>query len=336
MDPLTIGALIAGGVSLIGSLVNSNVQANKQRHANLDQYREDREYNSPANQVRRLKDAGLNPAMAMDAGAMTSGNSTSLPHSAEQPTTDFGLGSQAYSNYMSANNERYQTEADVGLKNAQADATRIDNITRLQENWAKIQELLSRKDLNEQQRSVLHGQQKEIETNLQTLGARNQAALENTQADTNLKKAQDRQSKLQADYQELINQFTPEQQKIITSNLQKTGAKIESEVRANDAAAARDTALKALHDAQADGVDISNDVAEAIADVQVQTAEAKRDQEIYSAGNLKKEYEGGTFGKYLPQHAVSNSDLRGVDYNDKTKLGSYNRAARKYRNKKRY
>lgn len=81
--PIPFGSLIAGGASLLGSGLNAistGIQNRRSQNFSRDMYRMQlndniklwnmqNEYNSPVNQVKRLKEANLNPALLYGSGA---------------------------------------------------------------------------------------------------------------------------------------------------------------------------------------------------------------------------------------------------------------------------
>lgn len=93
MDPLTIGA-ISAGVSALGNVFNVGSQRREnrrqrdftremyqtQKQDNIDFWRMQNEYNTPAEQMKRFTEAGLNPHLAY-----TQAN-TAAPISSAQPT----------------------------------------------------------------------------------------------------------------------------------------------------------------------------------------------------------------------------------------------------------
>ena len=78
MDPITVSALVAGGTSLIGGLLGhkgqsdankANLQiAREQMQWNEDMWNKQNEYNTPAAQIQRMRQAGLNPALMYTQG----------------------------------------------------------------------------------------------------------------------------------------------------------------------------------------------------------------------------------------------------------------------------
>lgn len=79
MDPLIGSALISGGSSLLGGFLSSGSSRSAAREANKltrELYYADREYNTPANQVARLREAGLNPNLVYGSSGSVSGNTS--------------------------------------------------------------------------------------------------------------------------------------------------------------------------------------------------------------------------------------------------------------------
>ena len=101
MDPLIGASLIGAGTSIVGSvggsLLNKKQNYNLQRREqqfnrnmaewqnqqNLAFWQMQNDYNTPANQVKRLMEAGLNPALLYGNGSTATGNATSAPDAAK-------------------------------------------------------------------------------------------------------------------------------------------------------------------------------------------------------------------------------------------------------------
>lgn len=83
MDPLVTAALVSAGANVLGNVFNVSGQksanqanmelAKYQFERNLEMWNMQNEYNLPKNQVKRLKDANLNPVLAFS-GGQVSGN----------------------------------------------------------------------------------------------------------------------------------------------------------------------------------------------------------------------------------------------------------------------
>lgn len=82
MDPLVSSALIGGGVDMlqtVGNTIAGAVSAKKNREWNEKMWHMQNEYNTPAAQMQRLKEAGLNPNLVY--GQMSSSNAGPVGYS---------------------------------------------------------------------------------------------------------------------------------------------------------------------------------------------------------------------------------------------------------------
>lgn len=103
MDPIIGASLIAGGTSLIGGIANAFGQSSANR-TNIKLQREaqawqesmwnkQNEYNTPAAQIQRMKEAGLNPALMYSQGNVGNAESVkAVPPAQVQPVTGLGTG----------------------------------------------------------------------------------------------------------------------------------------------------------------------------------------------------------------------------------------------------
>ena len=103
MDPIIGASLIAGGTQLFGGIANAFGQssANRtnvklQREAQAWQesmWNKQNEYNTPAAQIQRMRDAGLNPALMYSQGNVGNAESVkAVPPAQVQPITGLGNG----------------------------------------------------------------------------------------------------------------------------------------------------------------------------------------------------------------------------------------------------
>lgn len=103
MDPVIGAGLIAGAGSLVGGIANAFGQSSA-NETNIQLARENREwqemmwnkqneYNSPAAQIERMREAGLNPALMYSQGNVgNAGSPGSIPTPQVQPVTGLGNG----------------------------------------------------------------------------------------------------------------------------------------------------------------------------------------------------------------------------------------------------
>ena len=153
---------ISGLLNMFSSLANNSFNASqaainrrwqeqmyeKQYSDNVNLWKMQQEYNTPENQVARLKQAGINPYLAL--GNISTGSATSAPQSAQAGSGAQATGTPAHFagltesvlNLLKSKDER--TLLKEQAKNIAADSLskRIDSITQHQKNMADIIGLL--------------------------------------------------------------------------------------------------------------------------------------------------------------------------------------------------
>lgn len=190
------------------------MEAQKSRDFARDMWEQNNRYNSPENQVSRLRAAGLNPALALGqvasgqvssnagtpSGASSSGNAQM--HAAQIPM----LG-QSFRDTIRLKNESKLADSQSAKIDAEAEQQVMDNQTRLLENYARLDNLITNtKDVG------LKADAQKIQNNFlnDMLGA----DYKNKLRQGNLIDAQIRETVSRAVYQELINENFPEQFKL--------------------------------------------------------------------------------------------------------------------------
>lgn len=148
------GLIVGAGSSLlsgaIGNIFSSKNQSNAQSW-NEEMYNEQKkfwyeqqEYNSPENQVERLREAGINPGLAVgniESGQM--GTLPSAPYQQPQPVASLGNINSAIDTLL-----RNQIQSDVAeeqIRGQQLDneGKEIDLMTRLTENLLRLHDMMS-------------------------------------------------------------------------------------------------------------------------------------------------------------------------------------------------
>lgn len=123
-----VGSAVGGAFGLIGSAINYKYQkqlAEQQNQYNIDMWKMQADYNSPANQMKRFDEAGLNPALMYSQG--NAGNMVSSPQmvtpNAPEITEDMRQLAQAFNieglRTAIANRRKAQAEADMAQTAAQ-------------------------------------------------------------------------------------------------------------------------------------------------------------------------------------------------------------------------
>lgn len=139
-------------MGIIGGLFNLVAQENQQSwnykmfNEQKDFWYDQQEYNSPENQVERLREAGINPQLAI--GNIQSGQMGSSP---SVPTMSPAHVSGATDSILSIiNNKKQQNllDAEARKRNADAFLDEIDSFTKFADNIQKIKESMSREGKN--------------------------------------------------------------------------------------------------------------------------------------------------------------------------------------------
>lgn len=226
MDPVVSSALISGGASALNTLSSmlgmsgsSHYQRKNMRYAAQLQHDENvywAEYNTPANQMARLKAAGLNPNLVYGNGADAQFNGEVSPSGAApefnaHPGTDFLTFQRLMSEQRNLDADSSVKEADAKLKDIEA----RERESRNPEEYGKTQLADAKKMLDlhgtQQQREDMNFQLDMVRRDLANLdfsikkeygmdmakAQLNRMDIENEMADLNLKNLP---RKLQAEY----------------------------------------------------------------------------------------------------------------------------------------
>ena len=285
-------SLIQAGATLVGGVLNANSQnrvnaeARRQFDANMAwqkyQYEDSKKYNSASEQVRRLREAGINPMLAYSGDAGSSQPVAASSPTAQQNAVDYSgvmNAGAAIGNALSQQElQRKQSDnldADTAMKESQAYRQDVQNrfavakeMGELEEQQASIKEKLSQKDLNDEQRSSLQKQSEslavQIEMNRKELSflddyllARNDTQRE----EANYKREQvlservnRRATELHNEWQSFQNSLKP----LHVQVLQKSILEAVSRIDLNSKNAAESVARAALTLAEKRGVNIDN------------------------------------------------------------------------------
>lgn len=149
------GAVINGAASLAGVAATgaSNGKLNKKnRQWQEDRMREQNEYNSPTQQMHRLRQAGINPHLAYSQGSIS--NSSAGVGTPPQTATDYSGIGDAAQNYIATRMQQKQMQsidksmevqdAEKSLKEAQEIAT-LSGAAKTDQELLEMQQLLQLK-----------------------------------------------------------------------------------------------------------------------------------------------------------------------------------------------
>lgn len=140
MDPITLAilgsSLVSAGASVGGAIYSNKKNSenvDKQNKFNLDMWKMANQYNTPVAQVNRLREAGINPALAL--GNISPGTAQGVTSATHQPTINplqdlpniVGNGISQTMQYDLMKKQKEQIESNIRLNNANASGTEIAN-----------------------------------------------------------------------------------------------------------------------------------------------------------------------------------------------------------------
>lgn len=198
-----MSALAAVG-SVVGSAL-TNFLNDSQNQAQRDwsemMWNKQNEYNTPANQMKRLRSAGINPHFAISGGQLGTGNASSQAAMTSPTPYDFSPIGEGVARSVELFQQKRIQDADIGLKNAQAENWRAKNVTQYYRDLSEIRSILNSADLTDQQRKNLRAQEHEIWTNIQSLAERNEVEIDKARSETYLNNSLEREVRLKGDFQ---------------------------------------------------------------------------------------------------------------------------------------
>lgn len=300
----SLSALLPFVGSLISTYSTNKANAEATKYAtdmDYQKWREYLEYSDPKAQVKRLRNAGINPALAMSNGAIDSGNPSSPAAETKFPTYDFSPIAQGARDSVDLYNSRRMQNAQIENMNAQTQNQQIRNNYEDRRQLVELMKIRNDANLSESQKQL-------VDNEIEMLGKKIQAFDAQNSADLHLKAMQAKEHEAHADYlnaqkeyQNILNQYAPEQQRKISRNLDASYRQILAAAYEHNEAAARNHAEAAVAKAREQGVKIDNEVAEQIIDARVDAAFAEADEKFYKGQNQAKEFYGGYLGKTIPE-----------------------------------
>lgn len=170
-------SLVGSGLSAAAALV-SNYFTNKANAALNEkmlafqkyQYEDMKKYNSMKEQVKRMREAGVNPALALGAGQLgTPATGVSSPSQTPMEAPDFSGAASMVSQGFQLRQQQPLIDANVEKTKAEAQNQQINNSTQLSKNIAEIGAILVKSDVDKETRELLKQQQEQMRIQLQYL-----------------------------------------------------------------------------------------------------------------------------------------------------------------------
>lgn len=173
MDPIVEAALATGATSFISNAVTNN--ANKKLNEKMlefqkYQYEDMKKYNSMKEQVKRMREAGVNPALALGAGQLgTPATGVSSPSQIPMEAPDLSGAASMVSQGFQMHQQQPLIDANVEKTRAEAQNQQINNTTQLSKNIAEIGAILAKSDVDKETKQLLKQQQEQMRIQLQYL-----------------------------------------------------------------------------------------------------------------------------------------------------------------------
>lgn len=351
---VTVGtaAMLAGGSvlgSLLGGLFGSS-SSSKANETNLqaaretnqmnrelfnqslawqeDMWNKNNQYNSPAETIKRLQAAGINPALGSEFGQASMPSVPSAPQMQPghvQPVDYSWIGDtvsngvNAFFNNQILSNQVTKGAADAQIAKTDAEFQNQSLKYRLMEvmnsayksKWEKEQARVAYNVLNKtQQESIMQSQ-----WNTKVMQKSYEEAIERIAL-----------NKLQQKSMEIANQYAPQLNDAQLKQYHASVANLYAAARNQDAQALESGARKILVDLQQQGVRLSNQQQDSIMDALIDEAWSNADKAYYEAGSAQKAFSGGKIGEWLP-------DSPGDPYHVQTRRAAYHEVKRSPRRK---
>ena len=183
-----LGAVTGLG-SVAANLVSnaSNVKlAREQREHDLRMWNLNNEYNKPAAQVRRLRDAGLNPGLSMMNGLMSSGTSSQTAGGQTSATVDYNPLAQGLRDTAQFFSDKRKTEAEVRNLEANSQAVNIRNKTQMVRDLAELNKTIASTGESSAHKVFLIKQAELLAKQISAFDQKNTADLKKIDAETRL------------------------------------------------------------------------------------------------------------------------------------------------------
>lgn len=309
-------ALVSGVLGTAGNIVANEYSADRQREWSSKMQNAQNEYNSPVQQRKRLRQAGVNPGLAMQNGMMTSGQQSTLP-SYDRPSYDFSPVVDAVNTGMSNYIDRKRMESETRLTDENTIAQQQRNKYGLVSAYLDVRDKILELERKGADTKFLKSQASYMEKQIHAFDDRNQAEVNKINQEAMVAEKQQHLIDMQASTQRIINEYLPQEKRASLRVSQATVDELLSAAYRNDAEAANAAADKILKEAQKEGVDIDNRTRKAMKDALVDDAFNKADESYWNAQTAKKTYTGGhlgrTFGSNSWDTPASDRSHRGRD-----------------------
>lgn len=242
------GAAYAPILGSLGSTLLQNAAnyalAQGQRSHDLRMWQMQNEYNSPKNQVARLRQAGLNPGLNQSVGT---GENASNAGGQTAPVTDFSPIAQGMRDSVDLYQQKRMQDAQIAYQNQNTYNLAIRNRYENTRQILELDKLISDKNTSDSQRRFYEQERERLIKENSWIDKRNSSQIALNDAQAGQARAAEVESQTRADYQKIVNLYAPKNQQLVLNNLMAQYSEIMSAAASNDAAAANSRAMEALN-----------------------------------------------------------------------------------------
>lgn len=231
------------GSSLLSGVANYAL-AQGQRSHDVRMWQMQNEYNSPRNQVARLRAAGLNPGLNESVGTGQNANSAG---GQTAPVADFSPIAQGIRDSVDLYQQKRMQDAQIAYQNQNTYNLAIRNRYENTRQILELDKLISDRNTSDSQRRFYEQERERLIKENSWIDQRNSSQIALNDAQAGQARAAEVESQTRADYQRIVNLYAPKNQQLVLNNLMAQYSEIMSAAANNNAAAANQKAMEALN-----------------------------------------------------------------------------------------
>lgn len=231
------------GASLLQNAANYAL-AQGQRSHDVRMWNMQNEYNSPKNQVTRLRAAGLNPGLNSSVGT---GENTNSSGGQMAPVTDFSPIAQGMRDSVDLYQQKRMQDAQIAYQNQNTYNLAIRNRYENTRQILELDKLISDKNTSDSQRRFYEQERERLIKENSWIDQRNSSQIALNDAQAGQARAAEVESQTRSAYQQIVNLYAPKNQQLLLNNLMAQYSEIMSAAASNNAAAANSMAMAALN-----------------------------------------------------------------------------------------
>ena len=206
-----VGSAVGGIGSVASTLLgnSANIQlAREQREWDYKMWKENNEYNTPLNQMKRLRSAGINPGLAMSNGLLGNGLSSQSAGGQTAPMVDFSPIAQGIQQSVDLYQQKRMQDAQISKLNEETVNQSIKNRFENQRQIIEIDKLLSEKGLSDATREYYQQERNRLVEENKWIDKRNSSNIHKTMMEAFQAQENGRYTRTLNTYQKIVNEYS--------------------------------------------------------------------------------------------------------------------------------